>query len=97
MSKPDFFLPFHLPMVLDDINVLNIECKPFYYDHPIHGINSKYFCQARYDEWNKKAMQKIIIPLRLKCGVYQTIRCIFPQEGVREFCRIINKFSISLN
>lgn len=54
MSKPDFFLPFHLPMVLPDNDILNIGCdmsdtdrdlkQGFYRCRITHGVYQTMKC-----------------------------------------------------
>lgn len=63
MSKPDFFLPFHLPMVLPDNDILNIACDMTDVDSDFkRGI---YRCRTRYGIYQTMEMTvKIISPYK---------------------------------
>lgn len=85
MPKPDFFLPFHLPPILNDTDVLNIAYEGFVLDRDFNYVREI------------SVPKEFIQQMRIDMGVYQTIKCAFLKGDVRKFCQPIVTFSISLN
>lgn len=88
MSKPDFFLPFHLPMVIPDDDPRNIEYKGWATDDDFSDYRQRYIHQCIV-----KSMTQLV---RIKEGCYQTMNCgsLYPSQT---FYMQPVIFSISLN
>lgn len=82
MSKPDFFLPFHLPEIFDDKHFANIKYEGLLLDGDRNYIKD---CPI-----DKDMIQKA----RLKTGVYQTMT---PKSLWTSQTFFLSPFSISLN
>jgi len=80
--KPDFFLPFHLPMIIPKTNILNIDFK-------LTTDNLKALCKI----WDVSIveLENQVFAARLKNGCYQTIMT------TKEQAFFMQTFSISLN